>query len=235
MWTAFPSSDYYADSATPRAQQPPSGLAEPPIARRARGASHVHRAPFDRVGSRLYPCSASGEQSQRLPGHQARAGLERPAVFKGAVVAAHSRCPPAWRLFCEMKGLQPPLRSRSAFRSCLHARGRLAVPPGRHVVGAAPTARCAIPHRGCPQLRRAAASARGRHPSRHGETLLLVLRLLSHGASWRTEEVAREGARGLLTEELAPAWAATPGRGRESGCEQEPPHRARRDADADLE
>jgi hypothetical protein len=27
---------------------------------------------------------------------------------------------------------------------------------------------CAIPHRGCPQLLRAAASARGRHPSRHG-------------------------------------------------------------------
>jgi hypothetical protein len=27
---------------------------------------------------------------------------------------------------------------------------------------------CAIPHRGCPQLRRTAASARGRHPSRHG-------------------------------------------------------------------
>jgi hypothetical protein len=27
---------------------------------------------------------------------------------------------------------------------------------------------CAIPHHGCPQLHRAATSARGRHPSRHG-------------------------------------------------------------------
>ena len=112
-----------------------------------------------------------------------------------------------------MKGLQPPLRSRSAFRSCLHARGRLAVPPGRHVVGAAPTARCAIPHRSCPQLRRAAASARGRHPSRHGETSLLVLRLLSHGASWRTKEIAGERARRLLAQERAPRLAGALGCG----------------------
>ena len=59
MWTAFPSSDYYADSATPRAHQPASGLAGlPPAARRARGASHVHHDPFDRVGSWLCPYSA---------------------------------------------------------------------------------------------------------------------------------------------------------------------------------
>jgi hypothetical protein len=36
-----------------------------------------------------------------------------------------------------IKGLQPPLRFRSAFRSRLRARGRLAGPPGRYVVGAA--------------------------------------------------------------------------------------------------
>jgi hypothetical protein len=38
-----------------------------------------------------------------------------------------------------IEGLLPPLCFRSTFRSRLHARGRLAVPPGRHVVGAAPT------------------------------------------------------------------------------------------------
>src|SRR6266542_7106334 len=103
MYRAFPGSDYYADSATPRAHRPASGLAGPPGARRSRGASHVHRAPFDRVGSRLYPCSASEEQSQRLLGHLTPIvpGPERPAVFKGAVVAASSPCPPGLGLVCE--------------------------------------------------------------------------------------------------------------------------------------
>jgi hypothetical protein len=74
MWTAFPSSDYYADSATPRAHQPASGLTGPtPAARRARGASHVHQDPFDRVGSWLYPYSTSGGHSQSPAGHRAQA------------------------------------------------------------------------------------------------------------------------------------------------------------------
>jgi hypothetical protein len=107
MHRAFPGSDYYADSATPRQRQSASGLARPPpTARRPRGASHVHRDPFDRVGSRLYPCSTSGKQSQRLPGHQAPIGTgsKRPAVFKGTVVAASSPCPPDLGLVCESRG-----------------------------------------------------------------------------------------------------------------------------------
>ena len=47
--------------------------------------------------------------------------------------------PPGFRSLDAIKGLQPPLRVRSAFRSRLRALGRLAVPPGRYVVGAAPT------------------------------------------------------------------------------------------------
>ena len=71
MWTAFPPSDYYADSDTPRAHQPTSSLPEPPpAARRARGVSHVHHDPFDRVGSRLYPYSQTGRHSQHPAGHQ---------------------------------------------------------------------------------------------------------------------------------------------------------------------
>jgi hypothetical protein len=171
MYRAFPGSDYYADSATPRLRQPASGLAgPPPAARRLWGASHVHCDPFDRVGSRLYPCSASEKHSQPLHGHLAPLvrGPERPAVFKG-----HGRCcvqPMSARFGAglRMKGLPSPLCFRSTFRSRLHARGRLAVPPGRHVVGAASTARCAIPHHGCPQLHRAAASAQGRRRGRHG-------------------------------------------------------------------
>ena len=74
MWTAFPPSDYYADSATPSAHQPASGLAgSPPAARRARGASHVHHDPFDRVGNRLYRYSASAGHSQPPAGHHAQA------------------------------------------------------------------------------------------------------------------------------------------------------------------
>ena len=107
MCRAFPGPDSYADSATPRLRQPASGLAGPPAAtRRLRGASHVHCDPFDRVGSRLYPCSASEEQSQRLPGHRAPIGTgpKRPAVFKGTVVAASSPCPPGLGLLCESRG-----------------------------------------------------------------------------------------------------------------------------------
>jgi hypothetical protein len=77
MQTAFPPSDYYADSDTPPARQPASGLAgPPPAARRARGASHVHHDPFDRVGSWLYPYSTSGERSQSLAGHHAQADAQ---------------------------------------------------------------------------------------------------------------------------------------------------------------
>ena len=84
MWTAFPSSEYYDGSVTPPAHQRTSRLAgPPPAARRARGASHVHHDPFDRVGRRLYPYSPSAGHSQCPVGHRARTrkpGVERAAV-----------------------------------------------------------------------------------------------------------------------------------------------------------
>jgi hypothetical protein len=98
MWTAFPSSDYYADSATPRTHQPASSLpGPPPAARRARGASHVHHDPFDRIGSWLYPYSISGEHSQSLAGHHAQVnepGVERAAVNQSGIVAVIDPHPP---------------------------------------------------------------------------------------------------------------------------------------------
>ena len=98
MCPAFPGSDYYADSATPRARQPASGLAGlPPAARRARGASHVHQDPFDRVGSWLYPYSISGGHSQSPAGHRARAEYpraERAATIQSGLVAVDDPCPP---------------------------------------------------------------------------------------------------------------------------------------------
>ena len=108
MWTALPPSDYYADSATPRAHQPASGLAgPPPAARRARGASHVHHDPFDRVGSRLYPYSTSDEHSQSPAGHHARIdepGVERAAVNQGGIVAVDDPCPPGLGSFLQSRG-----------------------------------------------------------------------------------------------------------------------------------
>jgi hypothetical protein len=108
MWTALPFSDYYADSATPLAHQPASGLAEPPpAARRARGASHVHHVPFDRVGSRLYPYSIFGEHSQSLAGHHAQVDqpdVERAAVNQGGIVAVDDPCPPGFGSCLQSRG-----------------------------------------------------------------------------------------------------------------------------------
>jgi hypothetical protein len=107
MWTAFPPSDYYADSATPHPHQPASGLPGlPPAARRARGASHVHHVPFDRVGSWLYPCSTSGEHAQSLTGHHAQVnepGVARAAVNQGGIVTADDPCPPGFGSFLQSR------------------------------------------------------------------------------------------------------------------------------------
>jgi hypothetical protein len=119
MWTAFPSSDYYADSATPRARQPASGLAGlPPAARSARGASHVHHDPFDRVGSWLYPCSTSGEHSQSLTGHHAQINepsVERAAVNQGGIVAADDPCPPGFGSLLKSRGFNHQFASALPF------------------------------------------------------------------------------------------------------------------------
>jgi hypothetical protein len=187
MQTAFPSSDYYADSATLRAHQPASGLAgPPPAARRARSASHVHHDPFDRAGSRLYPYSITGAHSQSRTGHHARvdeSNAERAAVNQSGLVAVNDPCPP---------GLGPVLKSRGVYH-----RFAFALP-----IGLAST------HAGVWQFRPAVTSsgrstrnARSRaqvapsfsrplHQPGAGITadtdeMLFVRHLLSHGASWR--------------------------------------------------
>ena len=141
----------------------------PPPDRRARGASHVHHDPFDRVGNRLYRYSASARHSQRPRGHRPRAP---PVTGASRRLRERHRCceqptSARFRAVCSVERLLPPVCFRFTFRSCLHARGRLAVPPGRHVVGTLDLRR-AIPRLGRPQLLRAAASTRGRHSSRHG-------------------------------------------------------------------
>ena len=138
-------------------------------ARRARGASHVHRDPFDRIGIWLYPCNASAEHSQHLHGHHARrAGRgagppgERaiPLLPNGPIrqVAGRSL----------IKGLRPPVRLRYASRSRLRAR-RVWQYRGAATLSGRSRRQRALPRYDCPQLLQAAASARDRHHSRHGE------------------------------------------------------------------
>ena len=84
---------------------------------------------------------------------------------------------------CELKGLLPPDRSRSTFRSRWHARGRLAVPPGRHVVGTLDLRR-AIPRLGHPSFSGPLQQPRTGIPTGTDEMLMSVIsfRLAPRGA-----------------------------------------------------
>jgi hypothetical protein len=161
---AFPGSDYHADSATPRPRQPASGLAgPPPAARRLRGTSHVHRDPFDRVGSRLYPCSTSGKQSQHLPAIEHRSGRARSDLpssrARSLLRPTHVR--QVWGWSANRGASITALRSLCLSVSLARTRASGSTARPSRCQGCS-TAVCAIPHHGCPQLHRAAASARGR-------------------------------------------------------------------------
>jgi len=171
MWTAFPSPDYYADSDTPHAHQPASSLpGPPPAARRARGVSHVHHDPFDRVGSRLYPYSTPGGHSQHPAGHHARINkpdVERAAVDKGSIVTVDDPCPPGFGSFLQSRGFNHRIAFALPFGlASTHA----GVWQYRPAVTSSGTLHLHARSRASavPQLHRAAASARVRHSSRHG-------------------------------------------------------------------
>jgi len=171
MWTAFPPSDYYADSATPSAHQPASGLpGPPPAARRAKGASHVHHDPFDRVGSWLYPYShPAGTRSlppATTPRQNSRTRSEPPLNRAASLLSTtHVR-----------QGLGSLKDSRGFYHHFAFALpfGLASTHAGvwqcRPAVASSGTLdlRRAIPRLGPPQLLQAAASAQGRHSSRHG-------------------------------------------------------------------
>jgi hypothetical protein len=171
MWAAFPPSDYYADSVTPRAHQPASGLAGlPPAARRARSASHVHHDPFDRVGSWLYPYSPSGRHSQSPAGHRTRIeqpDAERAAVKQSGIVAVDDPDPPGFGSLQESRGFYHQFAFALPFGLASTHAGVWQCRPAVALSGTLDLRR-AIPRLGRPQLLRAAASARGRHSSRHG-------------------------------------------------------------------
>ena len=156
MYRAFPSADYYADSATPRCISPGAGASKTGLERPS--------------GSRLYPYSASGEHSQSPAGHHGpvdKPGAERAAVNQGGIVAVDDPCPPGFgsclksRSFYHRIALALPFGLASTHAGVWQCRPAV-TSSGRF----AP--RRAIPRPGGPQLLRAAASARGRHHSRHG-------------------------------------------------------------------
>ncbi len=215
MYRAFPGSDYYADSATPRLRQPASGLAGPPPAtRRLRGASHVHCDPFDRVGSRLYPCSASEEQSQRLPGHPTPIvlGPERPAVFKGTVVAASSPCPPGLGLVCESRGFYHRFAFALPFGLACTRAGVWQYRPAVTLSGLLPPlVRDPAPRLPPASPGRCISPGPASQPARI-EMSFALTHLLSHSAPWRTKEIAGQHPLRLRPQELAPARSAAPRR-----------------------
>lgn len=170
----------------PRASADSAPCPTATAARRARGASHVHCDPLDRIGMRLYPCSASGEQSQYLPGHHAQ-HIGRGA---GRPVTRRTRCcqrptSARFRVASLIKGLRPPLCFRYASRSHSHARGRLAAPPGRTSSGrsaAATRFRAATALSFNEPLHRPAAGI----PADTTSSLNTNDHSISHSASWRT-------------------------------------------------
>jgi hypothetical protein len=119
MWTAFPSSESYGGSATPR------------------GIS----------GHRAWPAATSGRSRARgrfprspiasVPvGHQTRSNEPEPvrdAELQGRLGCGRESV--RFQVAEPIKGLESPLRVRSAFWSRLRALERLAVPPGRSVDG----------------------------------------------------------------------------------------------------
>jgi hypothetical protein len=171
MWTAFPPSDYYADSDTPSTHQPTSSLpGRPPAARRARGVSHVHHDPFDRVGSRLYPYSQTSRHSQHPAGHHAQVrnpDVERAAVDKGDIVTVDNPCPPAFGSFLQSRGFNHRIAFALPFGLASTHAGVWQCHPAVTSSGTLHL-RARLRASVVPQLHRAAASAQVRHSSRHG-------------------------------------------------------------------
>jgi hypothetical protein len=84
MYRAFPGSEYYGPSATPRRQQRTVRLprTRPGFGGHRRGASHVHQRPVGRVGAQLYPCGIA-TRYRNTP-----RGLARPIFYRADETAS---------------------------------------------------------------------------------------------------------------------------------------------------
>src|SRR5712691_8610817 len=171
MWTAFPSSEYYGGSARPRAHQRTTSLAD----RHQRPVSFGALPTFTMIlltGSTVGFTPAAHPEGNRSvppatrPGSMSRIRPETP-IYTGVVFAADDQSARFQVARCDQGASTTASRSLCLSVSLARTRtsGSTARPLRRR--GCSDRQR-AIPHHGCPQLRRAATSARGRHHSRHG-------------------------------------------------------------------
>ena len=185
VWPALPTSDYYGGSVPSCDQQPTAGLPATGLAGRregrSQGGSHVHHEPVDGIGVQLFPCSLATGTPQPFP--VASRSAERQPTLESPLPNRRQACtadrPRSTRLEpAELLSGVPPL-----VPALVRLSGSLAEPGPSG--GAGPSGRCrgcfppslAPPRSGCPQLRRAAATAQRRSP---------FISTRSHGASWRT-------------------------------------------------
>ena len=144
MWTAFPPSDYYDDSAPPHGYRPTTGLAAFALAVRTdggpRGGSHVHHLPIGRVGAQLFPGSMIMPTPQTfsvIPGH----GVHNQDRTRLATQTLGAYCKPTLihqvRVGGFVTGVQPLVHSRYTFLPRLPDPNCLAVPARPGVVRAA--------------------------------------------------------------------------------------------------
>jgi hypothetical protein len=183
MCTAFLCSDYYGPSAPSRHHQPTVDLPADQLAAGREGqhrdGSHVHHVPVDRIGAQLSPCSlANGYAAgihrglltdingrlrsrltvRRFDAHCCPARIHQ--VGAGSTLEGDQSLVQSLRLSVSLAG-PAPSGGADASRRCQGCFPPSPAPPGS----------------GCPQLHRAAATARS------GGSLT---RRRIHGASWRT-------------------------------------------------
>ena len=98
MWTAFPSSDYYGDSAPCRAHRvsaaPPASVLAAHREGQARQGSHVHRVAVDGGGAQLCSDSLAAGTPQAFPA-ASEAGINDRPRSRLTVNPLSARCTPA--------------------------------------------------------------------------------------------------------------------------------------------
>ena len=190
MWTAFPPSDYYANSATPRAHQ---------LTSRLTGSGHRHTgAPgalptftMIRLTGSATGCTATAHPrgTRSIPAatdDEHRSWPERAAVMKSGIVAVDGPCPPGFGPLIVSSGFYHRIAFALPFGLASTHAGVWQYRPAVTLSGRL-TSGARFHASAVPSFTRPLHQPRGRHPSRHGRDVV-ILHLLSHGASWRSHD-----------------------------------------------
>jgi len=226
MYRAFPGSDYYADSATPRQRQPASGLAGalPTFTVIRSTGPAVGSTPAAPPGSSRSVSPAIKHRSEParsdLPSSRARS-LLRPAHVRQIWGWSANRGASTTASLCLSVSLARARASGSTTRPsrCQGCSHRSVRDPAPRLPPASPR-RCIGPGPASPPARTEMSCA--------------PAHLLSHSPSWRTKEVAGQHPVRLRAQELRPGRAGSP-RGRPQPMPaKERADRGRIDPDAEL-